>query len=415
MPPKATEANATGKTARRSTKKGKTIPAEKIRDLDMIDKFSDHQRVPAIATYLGYTDIGQFRRFLLSFSVLEAFVLWKQKAMMCNKFKPAISLIILEPAHSRDSKYPADLAKAMEEYGIPETKGTEEARKSLEASRRTCLLACILRSLVLASSELLQQDDAAKKKAQESATAKTGLGPEHEAEAYNRALTLLKRLQHAIVKIRRESEFFPKKNDSFGVMGMPADAVPTWMLVPEGEEEVLGGPKDGPVDPRPALPPLELQLVEDTRRTCKSEELKEHFEDFLGPNGLPLHTAIDGVPCQRDPRVYPTKQEWLDALRVDLDFVQRRLQFFALNLLLAPASDSSVVTKPIPYPLYGPSLCMNWEQVKKKLSQDQPVQGTLQFNIQPLDEGISPLEFSGVPIQLSNVVTFEAKENYGRQ
>ncbi|KAK8185817.1 hypothetical protein BC567DRAFT_268974 [Phyllosticta citribraziliensis] len=295
--------------------------------------------------------------------------MWKDKANACSELKHAIILIILEHADSRDSMYPADLDKALVKYGTQDIEGTAESLKRLEDSRQQCLLACLLRFLVHSSEGLLQQEDEAKTEAQNSATVKfeslTGRripsshdilevvdgpfwGPstrldEHEAEAYNRAYAVLQRLKQVTVKARWESAYFPKKKDPFVATRVPADTVPTWMLLREGEDEIFNGPANGFVGPRPVLSPLKFRLVEKT--TLRTPE----------------------------------------------------------------------TTEPDEYALYGPGLFVDWDGFKKSLDQDRPMEATIMFNVQPLDEGEFPLEFIGVPIQLSNLVELEEDGDFRRQ
>ncbi|KAK7542181.1 uncharacterized protein J3D65DRAFT_689933 [Phyllosticta citribraziliensis] len=394
--------------------------ARKIKSLELADRYKDYVREPAVPAYLLYTDVGEFRRYLLSFPVLEAFVMWKDKANACSELKHAIILIILEHADSRDSMYPADLDKALVKYGTQDIEGTAESLKRLEDSRQQCLLACLLRFLVHSSEGLLQQEDEAKTEAQNSATVKfeslTGRripsshdilevvdgpfwGPstrldEHEAEAYNRAYAVLQRLKQVTVKARWESAYFPKKKDPFVATRVPADTVPTWMLLREGEDEIFNGPANGFVGPRPVLSPLKFRLVEKTTLSGAKRLQIAHFKRRgampAGPSGLSHQGRMVGCSPHGPGLRAQTSSILYRGPRFDSGFGLPRLQ----SLM---------------------SLFVDWDGFKKSLDQDRPMEATIMFNVQPLDEGEFPLEFIGVPIQLSNLVELEEDGDFRRQ
>lgn len=379
-------------------------------------------REPDVAAYLGFSDLGTFRQLLLSFPVLESYIVWREHSN-CHQANKVFAL--LEHTRERDmkEKFPVGISEILAKYGKPEgeEKSTEQKEQTpvevaAESTRVKHVLACLLRRLVEETNNALSDSEDSKQGSQvveswrfekkfnvrfpSSHDIMRAEGPfwgpiertgEIEAEKFNRAFNLLKRLHYIMSGDRWEAQF-GTKSDPFEHKSVPADATPLWMVLPIGE--------DDPIIPQ-QLPELEqhnFKLVRDITKTAAQDDLDDLFEDHLQPQSLRFPEGTER--CAFDPRIYPTREEWLDTIRNQLDFRRLRIQFLTVRLELksndGPAQSHLV---------YGKGKKNTWSELQD-LMKSTP-EGDVLYNIKALAEGESPLEYKGVPLALLDNVMID--------
>ncbi|KAL1623787.1 hypothetical protein SLS54_004248 [Diplodia seriata] len=402
-----------------------------------------------VAAYLFLSDQGLFRQLLLSYPVLEAYMLWRKH----SEYHQAES-VFATLVHSRNNEemFPLDKQLMLAKWGREEPANKEKdenrgqndrkgkvAAKAAEDLRRKNMLCSILVRLVdmVTRMETFSEKDRLERQAVVSNEFErlfevkippghdltkvppvywgpiTELG-EEAAEPYNRAFNLLKRL-HYVMTGGRWNDQFGSSKAPFQTRIVPADAIPLWMTgTGNNEDQDDESDADYITELPEELPPHGFELVRDEAETEAQDDLEDLLETHVRPMGLAFPEGVEH--CSSDPRVYPSREEFLDTIRNQLDFRRLRLQFFFARVELSestqqqqPRDNSSTTgkSKSKSYSLYGAGKRLPWVDLRDLMKQSP--QGRIIYNIQAIGEGESPLEFTGVPLSLSNYLQLDAQ------
>ncbi|KAL8841352.1 MAG: hypothetical protein Q9170_000983 [Blastenia crenularia] len=362
---------------------------------------------PKCAAYLGFADLGEWRKFEFSFHVLEYYLVWGKYCIG----KPAIIALelIRDLVHDPAECFPADLQDAVKKYGPEVALSNPEAAARLQAMERESnthyLMATIIYRLTeyleayspkMTIEELQQRQETAaigfqqltKRKVPSSDVSSVlmpRLGPYHELgevdlEKYNRVVNLLRSVAHTVSGSRWKEKMGAK--GALERRKLHPSSLPRWMIPePDVGKLIENQPK--------SLPSKAILLAWNSeQRTKYSEALANHIRDFVEVEGLSISNAEE-YPV-KDPRYFQSGPQWRDTVRRQLNFSRLRVEFFTLNMMFSEAK----------LLVFGPGKVTPWEEIKNLLFQNSE-RVVFSYTLRPLlEEEDFELEFRGVPIGL---------------
>ncbi|KAK7544145.1 uncharacterized protein J3D65DRAFT_682132 [Phyllosticta citribraziliensis] len=423
----------------------RTKPCERIDGRNLKMRFDDYQSEAAVAAYLFFNDQAKFRHLMLSYPILDAFVVWKEHSSCTTEIKPALEF--LDGVPDPDTKYPLSLEEIIAKYGAQTDPEESELQSDQDKHwrtreikfRRIDLLASILRYLVKRTGDLLDRTEAERGTEQARANASfealLGLkmplshditqvnkplwGPiegfrEGPLEPFNRAYLLLRRLMKIVHGKNAWKSQFLSSRAPFEARIIHLDSVPMWMRQVEGQNE------RAPITPRSVrvenLPHSQNERAPTTRRsvsvenlphgsklrlsktsTIHAERMQHHKETFLAPRGLKLPRSGKLVQCLPDPRVFQTRESFLDGVRSQLNFVRLRVQFFGVKLIVCVEGEEDHELQ-----VYGQCGDFPWGKIQNEFEKDS-YSCILEYTLRPLsgtDHG--PMESTSVPLSLAS-------------
>ena len=389
---------------------------------------------PKCGAYLGYTDLGEFRKFTLSFHFISFFLRYSRFCLT----KPAkVALELIRDLQDPDEDFPEDLQAAIAKYPIvKKTLKSKTKSKAENAKRRqekmendknsNYMLATLLYRFAsylegqepmdyLEGQEPMDPQEAqaaqadAIKRLSESEKGRNiphdfdvetiqfpKLGPhtalgEHRLEKYNRVYNLLRSFASALAPSRWKEKFEKENVDPFGKVLIHPSSIPMWMV--ETKEPSAANPLL-PAPP-PPLPKKSIVLYWNRNAKTKSTaELEAHIENFITFEELELPPLRQ--PCLKDPRVYPTGEMWRDTLRRQLLLQDLHLEFVTIYV---EAIDSAGETQKL-LVFAGHGNPAPWTDVKCLLLQTD-MEATFSYTLRPwAEEEEFQLEYTGPPLGL---------------
>ncbi|KAK8216557.1 hypothetical protein IWZ01DRAFT_480485 [Phyllosticta capitalensis] len=255
----AAEAWTSAKFFRNRT--GPKFPRIPMRPGNLDIRFSDWENEDRVAAYLNFTDRAAFHDFLLSFPVLEAYIVWHEHTDCLPRARQALTLLA-----NNIYMFPLSLESIVEGFGRKHDP-TASKRKSKSKESLICredlLLAAVLNHLVECTSPLLERTSLHHKLEFQSTASekfKDTIGleipephdisladatfwgkrmytVEHPIETYNRAFVLLNHLHHLIAHKQWNSHW--DSSDAFATQKIPFEAYPAWMKRTDGDASHL--------------------------------------------------------------------------------------------------------------------------------------------------------------------------------
>ena len=365
---------------------------------------------PKCAAYLGYTDVGEFRKFEFSFLVLEFYNTWGKH---CSGKSSNVPLELVRDLQNPDVDFPEDPLDAARKYGPDVALKNPTATVAHRNTERDNNANYLMASLIYRLAQRLEKgvaglsvDDMQARQAKASQgflelTKHTlppidpnnlimpKLGPhidlgEVELEKYNRVLNLLRSITHTTSGSRWNEKMTA---DPFCARMLHPSSLPRWMVREKVHEDTA--PK------HPALSTKHIHLVHDSEhRTKYSESLQAHISDYVEIEGLSM-PEIKQYPA-KDPRYFQSGEQWRDTVRRQLNMQKLRIELFTMHLEYSDEEAGSLKKAHV----FGPAKVLPWSEVKGILLQtDLEVQ--FLYTVRPLDadEDYEP-EYHGVPISL---------------
>ncbi len=372
---------------------------------------------PSCAAYLGYDDIGAFRKLQLSSDVLDFANVW---ARLCGGTKTAVeALEVIRDLrnHDTDERFPQDIKATIAKYGPEAPLRNPEADQKLQESERARNAKYLRATLIFRLAQRLEVQDHYSEKegrARQEAAIKqfsqvhphlrfpTGLtyddvttpelGPhtdmgEDVLEKYNRCYNLLRSVGQLTVLSRWKEKL--ESGDPFPTRTVDPSYIPRWMV--SAKRRITTAPDI------PKFPQKKIMLVHDVRtRSMHTESLKSHEEEFIQYHGLSLPNLEQS--CLKDPRYFTSGPQWRDTLRRQLNFQDLRVELFTLALVI-PNADAEEAKR---LKVYGPGQNLTpWEEVRSLLTKDAD-DATFVYTLRPLDDGEDfEVEYTGPPLALA--------------
>ncbi|KAK8156983.1 hypothetical protein BC567DRAFT_299114 [Phyllosticta citribraziliensis] len=360
------------------------MPYGRINRVRLDHRFNKYENEASVAAYLLFMDQAAFRQFMLSYPILDAFRTWKEHGGFNTRIEDAFEL--LRGASNSEDIFPPSMEEIVKKYRRPQNDEIPEDNKFdfcpirsrwsyRKNIREDWLLAALLRHLVQCMGDALScTPDEEKVKLQKIANSKfadsLGLqtpithqitdviqpvwGPfetfgEEPFEEYNRAYMVLRRLMH-VVQTDGLWAFEFLCDQPFRSCITPRDAIPWWMLGPKSPG-ALEQPLPVPVE----LPSCNYRIRISQHGSIMEQQLQKHEEAFLKPRGLRLPRSDEIIRCQADPRLFEERDDFLDALRMQLNLAKMRVSFSAVRLYLRNQGQVQVNSAPW-RSLYPPGL-----------------------------------------------------------
>lgn len=383
--------------------------------LDNIKRFIKcHDSEPKCAAYVGFTDLGQFRKFQFSYIVLEVFKLWEKYCMQGKSSN--IPLQLIKDLQNPNEVFPEDLSDAVKRYGPNAVLMNPNAKESLQQRERdnnlSYLKATLIYRLTNRIERVLPIDDGDGLKARQATATEDfreatnlsilaydpttitmpELGPhthlgELSLEKYNRVMTVLRSIGHTMSGERWVQKLGAE--DPFGAYRLHPSSWPRWMI--QEKKPTDTAPKV------PSFPSKHIHLVHKSEQKTKhSVALQAHIEEHVEPEGLYM-PEIKQFPS-KDPRHFESGEQWRDTLRRQLNMQKLRIEFFTMHLESSEGEGEAISVKKIP--VYGPAQSVPWSEVNKILLQTN-LEVQFAYTVRPLAEGedYEP-EYHGVPRSL---------------
>ncbi|KAL8836085.1 MAG: hypothetical protein Q9176_006543 [Flavoplaca citrina] len=338
-------------------KQGSTRPAKKANEYkpgrpDKLSSFlSTFLTEPTCAAYLGYNNIGEFRKFLFSFHVLEFYNVWHKYCRGEKTITVALELIRDLRDREPEERFPADFATLTSKYGPSAALSNPQADRKFQEQERENRSHYMMATLIFRLTERLQSPlsvAAADHQLRQTAAANDFakdhdgliippsliaehnlvppvLGPqidlgEHQLESYNRAYNLLRCVGYLSSKSRWKDTMaktpFPNRT-------IHESWKPQWML--EAPRSLVTRTLVN------KLPPKKVMLIHDEgRKTKHTAALASHVEEFVEAEGLMM--PQQEVPSSKDPRDFESGEQWRDTARRQLRMQHLRVDFFTIRL-----------------------------------------------------------------------------------
>lgn len=366
---------------------------------------------PKVAAYLGYNNVAAFRKFRFSFPILEAYEFFAQ---YCSHGSSIAALDILGSENDLEKFHGGNLEAILQAFPPPE-KSSKISKKLFNQQDRIAkdrLLACLLYKVVTyTEAELtITEDDKIQRQRAASLLFEAGKskipdfdirdvelpcwGPipelgEQNGEAYNRAYNLLRSLHYVMVPSRWKASFGshvanPLRNKIVG-----QDCIPSWML-PQDEPPRLPSfitdRSTGHTATKLQKKDIKLLWLKE-RKTKFTKELEEHQEAYLETEGLSMPPEI--CDCNADPRIFELPEQWRDAVRAELDFRLKKLNFFTMKMEVAAPRKT--------LDIYGRGEVASWQDFQAAVNEAQSTI-SVRYTIRPVDELV--VEYTGPPLAL---------------
>ena len=220
------------------------------------------------------------------------------------------------------------------------------------------------------------------------------LGPhvnveEHLVEKYNRAYCLLRGFSQILDPGRWTSKISGPDAEPFEPTLVDPSYVPLWMVQIDSASTAAAIPKKSPSR---IYQPKKTHLSWDPNPKLKTmQDVDQHIEDFIEPEGLLALLPYDPVLASRDPRVYPNGAMWRDTVQRQLSFDKLRLDFLTMTL-------EGERKKMVEYSDVVPA--KSWEDIRQQLCQSNR-DVTISYTVKPLEEDEDfEVEWSGPPLAL---------------
>lgn len=213
-----------------------------------------HMSEPKCAAYLGFTDLGEFRKFEFSYIVLEVFNIWSKH---CDGKSSVVPLELIRDLQNPDENFPEDLAVAVEKYGRHAELKNPTATAAYQLVERdnnaNYLKATLIYRLTSRIEQGLPSVDGDSVKARQADAAKgfaaltkrsipgfdcttitmPKLGPhidlgEAQLERYNRALNLIRSIAVTASGTRWAEKM--ATSDSYCAITLHPSSLPRWMI-----------------------------------------------------------------------------------------------------------------------------------------------------------------------------------------
>ena len=365
-----------------------------------------------IASYLGYEDLGKFRRLQFSFPVLEIFQVYFTHCSGAKSSK--IPLELLRDLPDLERKLPEDLDEAVHKYtALPES--SDPGSKKIETATNLNYLMATLLYRLAGRLESPRDYTAAEIDTRQAAAVSNflqatkitlpnnvnvsslvfpSLGPhidlgEDVLEKYNRVYNLLRSIVLSLAPIRFKKRFGKADVDPFQSTLIHSTSKPHWMV-----------PTQAPTDlgrklRAPRLPPKSVTLSWDRlKRTKHTSGLEAHIKDFIGLEELQLPKSHE--PCKKDPRLFPTGEMWRDTVRRQLRLQQLRLAI--ANMVVSSPDQSGAMQTCLVFGHGDPAL---WDDVKALLNLTTQ-EATFAYTLRALtEEEDFEFEHLGPPLALA--------------
>ncbi|KAK7535809.1 uncharacterized protein J3D65DRAFT_659028 [Phyllosticta citribraziliensis] len=400
-----------------------TMPYGRINRVRLDHRFNKYENEASVAAYLLFMDQAAFRQFMLSYPILDAFRTWKEHGGFNTRIEDAFEL--LRGASNSEDIFPPSMEEIVKKYRRPQNDEIPEDNKFdfcpirsrwsyRKNIREDWLLAALLRHLVQCMGDALScTPDEEKVKLQKIANSKfadsLGLqtpithqitdviqpvwGPfetfgEEPFEEYNRAYMVLRRLMH-VVQTDGLWAFEFLCDQPFRSCITPRDAIPWWMLGPKSPG-ALEQPLPVPVE----LPSCNYRIRISQHGSIMEQQLQKHEEAFLKPRGLRLPRSDEIIRCQADPRLFEERDDFLDALRMQLNLAKMRVSFSAVRLYLRNQGRSDI---------YGQQLWETWSEIQACMAKSSD--GVFEYMLKVLPREVDgSLHSQTSPLALSSLI-----------
>ena len=394
------------KTTRKTERPNEDVQG---RNQSMKSFLAFHNSEPKCAAYLGFDNIGDFRRLEFSYTVISYYNAWFRYCTGHKSYDVALELIRdITDATDIDLKFPKAPAVAILYYGPNADLKNPQAIAKLQNMERDSNANYLAATLIYRLTEKLESEPEEYGEEYKFGIAKiffeyTGrslpildtsvvpkpkLGPHVElgevpVEKFNRVLNLFRSITHTISGKRWEEKML---KDPFAPVKVHPSYIPRWMLKEKA-------PTISPTVP--SFPPKLIHLVHNAQQKTKySESLDRHLEEWVEPQGLEM-PAPSQLP-NKDPRYFESGEQWRDTVRRQFNMETLKLEFFTMYLQYSEQPDSASIKLPV----FGPMQAKLWSEIRGILLQtDLKVQ--FLYTLRPLEpeEGFEP-EYDGVPISL---------------
>ena len=369
---------------------------------------------PENAAYLGYQDLGEYRKFQMSFHVIEYFQVYTKH---CSSTSARVALELIRDVPNIQSQLPQDLSEAVKAYTAPTTSTDVKVQKFEAVTNLSYLMATLLYRLAetiqsspssYTDAEVARRQEAAAEGFHQvtKAVLPTGfdvrsvifprLGPhtdmgEDVLEVYNRTYNLLRSISHSLQASIWNEKFAKASGDPFQSLNIHASSIPQWMVV--SAKPISNFSNFANLMRTPPLPPKTITLLwERSRKTIHTEAMNAHIQGFIEFKELPLPETPQA--CVKDPRAFPFGEMWRDTVRRQLRLPELRLDIVTMRLTV---SDGSEATEAL---VYGRGQPACWNDVQILLGQAAP---TFSYTLRALSEDEDfEFEYQGPPFALYN-------------
>ena len=382
---------------------------------------------PKCGAYLGYTDLGEFRKFTLSFHFISFFVPYSR---YCFTKPVKVALELIRDLQDPDEDFPEILQTAITKYPIViKTTKSKTARKQekMENDKNSnYMLATLLYRFASYLEGQVPKDPQEAQAAQANAIKRLSefgkgrkiphdfdvatiqlpkLGPhtalgEHRLEKYNRVYNLLRSFASALAPSRWKEKFEKEGVDPFGKVLIHPSSIPMWMVEAKEPSAV------NPLLPAPPPPLPKKSIVLYWNRNAKTKstaELETHIQNFINFEELELPPLRQ--PCLKDPRVYPTGEMWRDTLRRQLLLQDLGLEF--ITIYVETVDSAGETQNLLVFARHGSPA--PWTDVKSLLLQTN-MEATFSYTLRPWAEDEEfQLEYTGPPLGLMADLRLDAE------
>lgn len=394
-------------------------------------KFYKNER--KTASYLGYTDVAEYRKFRFIAPVLDSYTVLH---IWCQQRKAKVPLQLLRDLRDPEAVFGADHATLIQMYPVAAENGDRAARIQSNLNRDYIyagvlyhLNAAIEVTSTMDSKELASLQVTSSKKFEKEVMSKgfripnfdvatvqyPVLGPlaefgEDKLERYSRVNALLKSLQCALAPTKWKEAFVTSKNGPFQSIQIGINAHPTWMQ-PATPTNALG---EGVLTQtkRPSLPKKAFWMNLDRHLKSEfAEELDRHIEDHFTRKSLRL-PELELKP-NRDPRAYPIGELWRDTLRQQLNFVNLRVDFLAIDVVGEAEPESPIPAKKLLiYDFCNLSSAKSWTDVSELLNDPKLYSFHFVYTLRvvEMEDDEYEFEYDGPPLAIINDI--ELTEDY---
>ena len=376
---------------------------------------------PKVAAYLGYHDLGEFRKFRFSTPVLKWYMVFHR---FCRKrlFKNALKQ--LRDMENLNEAFPVQPEHLLEKYPVIslETRDNKEMNNDFRdyiyaglIYRLTCEIESLSTPPIQPLDPRVHRDfsyqfekmindegsisDFRMPSFNVEAVILPILGPLPEVnesilEKYSRANMIMKSLQYQLAPTKW-AETMKNKENAYSVMRIDPAMIPSWMRPAEEQAESQTIMKKSLPPPTAVKPWKQYILQHDRqRKTHTNAEIEFHLINHIQFKNMKLP---DVVQINRDPCEYPMGEMWRDAIRRQLKFEALRVDFQTMKLTNNFISSQETLI----YDVDNPEWVADWDTVRFEFKRsDSPV--TIVYTLIIVPEGEYDLEYHGPVLALAN-------------
>ena len=292
--------------------------------LDTYAKFFKNE--PKTAAYLGYHEVGAFRKFCFSGTVLEWFLMLQQH---CQNLNPKVPIQVVSDITNHVETFGTNAQESVDKYPLTNIQNRtsrqefKHHREWIHAGVLYHLMVAIERLPTMSHQELHAKQVTFSDKFEmeykshgfripscdPTTVLFPVLGPRTElgedvGEKYSRVNALLKSSQCVVAPTKWKETFVTLKGDPYHDTLISSDAIPTWIQPANADDVIPGGVLDKTREVVRGKKTFLLSL-DRTAVTKFAQRLDEHIKRHIIYNSLRLPEQM--VRADKDPRAYPRR------------------------------------------------------------------------------------------------------------